>query len=589
MSDTPDAGPADEQHNETRPDEARARAIDRLRAAGATIDRFDEATLRAVESVHKALLGSGNVTYGDRAVDPEHWPRLPVILEVDIPTRVSKDEEYWAVVPWSPAVMPSAENYLQAVRATFRDVRPKRFILVTPDELSAKDAGRLGDKLGVTLLAVNAATLAAGGVEQALERMARVTGEAGFAAHAELDIGRVIADHNAELEKEDEFYDLLHAATPRTWVTPVILCLNLLVFAAMVAAGLNIWNPISHDVFSWGGAHGPNVAGGEWWRLLTANYAHFGLLHLGFNMWCLWQVGRFTERLLGHWAFLLAYTLSGIGGAIASIAHNPVGIGAGASGAVFGLFGCILGFMLVRRRAIPVRVLKPHVVSILAFLGYNIYFGLTVERIDNFAHGGGLAVGFLCGMLLARRIPPPVRGTPRRRYLYALAVVALLIGGGAFAAARVPKDAKPLTPLLGGLERTYNSYMASIDSPMVRYQQIAAGGGRLLSDLSRSTDVSPDVANDAAALAKAAHENAAALDNDSPRHPQIAALHKELLAAAAAQARALDVLVSAIRSNRTPEMAAGVQRLRAAAEHFRDFIRAQQVFRQRHQLAPRGR
>jgi len=583
MSDTPDAEPADEQAD-ARPQGA----VERLEAAGAAMDRLDEATLRAAESVHKALLGSGNVTYGGRAVDPENWPRLPVILDVDIPTRVSKDEEYWAVVPWSPAVMSSAEDYLRAVRATFRDVRPKRFILVTPEKLSAKDVSRLGEKLGITLLAVHAETLAAAGVEQALERMARVTGEGGFAAHAELDIRRVIAGHNAELEQEDEFYDLLHAATPRTWVTPVILCLNLLVFIAMVATGADYLNPTAHNVFSWGGAYGPNVVSGEWWRLLTANYVHFGLLHLGFNMWCLWQVGRFTERLLGHWAFLLGYTLSGIGGAIASIAHNPVGIGAGASGAVFGLFGCILGFMLVRRRAIPVRVFKPHVVSILAFLGYNIYFGLTVQRIDNFAHGGGLAVGFLCGMLLSRRIPPPVRGTPWR-YLRALAVVALLVGGGAFAAWRVPENAPLLVPAFGGPERVYNSYGASIDSALTQYQQIEADVGRLLSVLSRSAVVPPDAANDAAALAKTAHENAAVLESIAPEYGEIAAMHKELLAAAAAQARALDTLVSAIRSKSTPEMAAGVQQLRAAGEHFREFIRARQLFLQRHRLAPRSR
>ncbi|MFH1732578.1 MAG: rhomboid family intramembrane serine protease [Planctomycetota bacterium] len=584
MSDTPDAEPADEQAG-ARPQGA----VERLEAAGATIDRLDEATLRAVESVHKALLGSGNVTYGGRAVDAENWPRLPVILDVDIPTRVSKDEEYWAVVPWSPAVMSSAEDYLQAVRATFRDVKPKRFILVTSDQMSAKDAGRLGEKLGVTLLAVHAETLAVAGVEQALERMARVTGEGGFAAHAELDVRRVIAGHNAELEKEDEFYDLLHAATPRTWVTPVILCLNLLVFIAMVATGADYLNPAAHNVFSWGGAYGPNVVSGEWWRLLTANYVHFGLLHLGFNMWCLWQVGRFTERLLGHWAFLPAYALSGIGGAIASIAHNPVGIGAGASGAVFGLFGCILGFMLVRRRAIPVRVFKPHVVSILAFLGYNIYFGLTVERIDNFAHGGGLAVGFLCGMLLSRRIPPPVGGTPRRRYLYALAVVALLIGGGAFAARRVPENAPLLAPAFGGPERVYNSYMASVVSPMVRYQQIALESSRLTKVLSGRRVLPTDALSFAAALARAARQNLRLVEDISSRNAEIAALHKELLAAAAAQAGALDALAGAIRSNRASEMAAAIQQLRAADEHFRKFIRAQQAFLQRHRLAPRGR
>ncbi len=437
MAETPEQEPAAQPPTGT---------VEKLQAAGAAMDRFDDGTLRAVESVHKALLGSGQASYGDRVVDPTNWTRQPVILDVDIPTQISKDEEYWAVAPWAPAVMPTAADYLRAVLGTFGGVKPKRFIVVTPEPLSAEDVRGLGEPFAVTVLAVHAGTLAAVGPKQALERMARVTGEAGFGAHAGLDIRQVIAGHNAELDKEDEFYDLLHAATPRTWATPVILGLNLLVFAAMIASGVNFWSPDQFDVFDWGGTSGPRVADGEWWRLLTANYLHFGLLHLAFNMWCLWQVGRFTERLLGNWAFVLTYTLSGIAGAVASIAHNPLGIGAGASGAVFGAFGCILGFMLVRRRTVPVRVFKPLVTSILAFLGYNIYFSVTMStHVDNFAHGGGLVAGFLCGVLLSRAIPVPEGGTPRRRYLYALAVVALLIVGGLFAASRVPKNA-PRSP-----------------------------------------------------------------------------------------------------------------------------------------------
>ena len=405
------------------------------------MDRFGDETLRAVEAAHKALLGGGHASYGDRDVDPENWTRLPVIIDVDIPTHISKDEEYWAVVPWASAVMPSVADYLRAVLGTFGGVKPKRFIIVTPETLSAADVRKLTEPFSVTVLAVHAGTLVATGPEQTLERMRRVTGEAGFGAHAELDIRAVIAAHQAELDKEDEFYDLLDVATPRAWATPAILVVNLLVFVAMAATGVSFWSPGTADVFAWGGAYGPRVVEGQWWRLLTANYVHFGLLHLGFNMWCLWQVGRFTERLLGNWAFVLAYTFSGLGGAIASIAHNPLGIGAGASGAVFGLFGCVLGFMLVRRRTVPVRVLKPHVMSILAFLGYNIYFSLTVSHIDNFAHGGGLFIGFLSGMLFSRAIPAPEGRTPRRRYAYVFAIVALLVAGGVFAASRVPRHA----------------------------------------------------------------------------------------------------------------------------------------------------
>ncbi len=569
---------------ETASAETRSGVMRQLRAAGAAVDAIDDATLRAVESVHKALLGSGHASYGDRSVDPEHWPRLPVILDVDIPTTVSHDEEYWVVAAWTPDVTASPAEYLRATLGTFGEVKPKRFILVVPAGLPAPEIARAGEQPGITLLAVHAATLAVTGPERVRERLARVTGDAGFRAHADLDIHRAIAEHNGELEQEDEFYDLLEAATPRTWVTPTIIGLNAVVFAAMALVGTNIWWPSPVDVLFFGGSYGPNVVDGEWWRLLTANYVHFGLLHVAFNMWCLWVVGRFTERLLGNWAFLIAYTLSGIGGAIASIAHNPVGIGAGASGAVFGLFGAILGFMIVRRKMIPVRVFKPQVLGVLAFLGYNIYFGLTTQHIDNFAHGGGLFIGFLCGMLLSRRIPVPAAGARSRRYVRVLVVVAVLVAGGAFAASRVPDDAPRLEPALGGVARAYNSYMASVAAPLLRYQKFAVAGRKLLRALSKRPTPPPEALPYAAALARAAEDNLAELEEVSPANKELAALHKKLIAAAAEQAAGLGSLARGLGEQRPAEAAAGVARLTKSEAFFREFVRAQRAFIGRHGL-----
>src|ERR1700730_12350656 len=120
-------------------------------------------------------------------------------------------------------------------------------------------------------------------------------------------------------------------------VTISLIALNLLVFAAMVLRGVSPLAPTPQQAIAFGADYGPRTLNGEWWRLLASMFVHFGVIHLGLNMWCLWNLGRAAERLLGRFSYLLAYIVSGMFGSIASVYWHPLAAGAGASGAILGL------------------------------------------------------------------------------------------------------------------------------------------------------------------------------------------------------------------------------------------------------------
>jgi rhomboid protease GluP len=154
----------------------------------------------------------------------------------------------------------------------------------------------------------------------------------------------------------------------------------------------------------WGSNYGPYTLAGEWWRLLTSCFIHFGLVHLALNMYALYQTGSTTERLFGRGRFLALYLFAGLTGSLASMVWNPTINGAGASGAIFGVFGGLIAFTLDARNRVPRAVMTEHRNSTLLFAGYSLFYGAVHPNIDNAAHLGGLGGGFLMGWLLARPI-----------------------------------------------------------------------------------------------------------------------------------------------------------------------------------------
>jgi rhomboid protease GluP len=175
-------------------------------------------------------------------------------------------------------------------------------------------------------------------------------------------------------------------------VTQAIVGINVLVFLGMVLSGVSLTSPTPLQLVTWGANFAPLSLGSQPWRMLSSNYVHIGIIHIFFNMWCLWNLGRLAEQIFDRWTYLLVYTASGIAGSLASLWWHPQGIGAGASGAIFGLAGGLIAVLYLGKLPIAKEALKPILKSLISFAAYNLFFGL-VPGIDNSAHLGGLATG----------------------------------------------------------------------------------------------------------------------------------------------------------------------------------------------------
>lgn len=189
---------------------------------------------------------------------------------------------------------------------------------------------------------------------------------------------------------------------PRAPVTFTLIGLNVAVYVLMIVSGISPISPTTLQVLQWGANFGPLTEHGQWWRLLSAVFLHFGIIHIGFNMFVLYQVGLFTEQLFGGPLYLLLYLLAGVGGNVVGLWLHPNVVSAGASGAIFGVYGALLAFLLINRRSLVSEGVKSVTRSVLIFLGYNLVFGLADRHTDLTAHISGLAIGFLAGLPLAR-------------------------------------------------------------------------------------------------------------------------------------------------------------------------------------------
>jgi rhomboid protease GluP len=206
------------------------------------------------------------------------------------------------------------------------------------------------------------------------------------------------------------------ASAPATYT---LVGINCAVYLAMVIRGVSPSSPSVLDLVHWGANFGGYVLAGQWWRLLTAAFVHVGILHLATNMWCLWNLGLLGEPLLGPMGVVAVYVLTGVAGNLLSTAVHPQIVGAGASGAVFGLAGVLI--LLLKARLLPVapeevRRLRKSVIyfALLNFLigGTSMVLRTSIQ-IDNMAHLGG----FLCGLALGAPLVPRI-GIARSQYAF---------------------------------------------------------------------------------------------------------------------------------------------------------------------------
>lgn len=179
------------------------------------------------------------------------------------------------------------------------------------------------------------------------------------------------------------------------------MIINIIVFLLPLLDGVNVMNMSSKYLASIGGLFGPSVIlEGEIWRLVSAMFLHGGIEHILMNMLSLFIVGRSLEMFFSKTSYLIIYFISAFLGSLISIYFHPVTVGIGASGAIFGLFGALIGFVLVHRKRMQDDFME-FMKSFGLLLLLNLGIGLLFPSVDLSAHIGGLVAGIIGGIFVA--------------------------------------------------------------------------------------------------------------------------------------------------------------------------------------------
>ena len=181
--------------------------------------------------------------------------------------------------------------------------------------------------------------------------------------------------------------------------TTTLLVINIAVYLAMLFTSGSFESFSGEELVRWGGNFGPLTISGDYWRLITTGFVHANPLHILFNMWGLWSLGRLAERLFGKWQTALIYLVTGIGGALLSIAYNHERLEVGASGAIFGIAGALLAGIKFGELEMSTAEKRSTFSSLTFVIILNFAMGFG-GSIDNMCHLGGFVTGLLVGLPL---------------------------------------------------------------------------------------------------------------------------------------------------------------------------------------------
>ncbi|HMD83347.1 MAG TPA: rhomboid family intramembrane serine protease [Terriglobia bacterium] len=171
------------------------------------------------------------------------------------------------------------------------------------------------------------------------------------------------------------------------------------------------------------GAKAPYILAGQWWRLVTAMFLHAGLLHIGMNMWCLVDLGPQVESLFSTTKFTVFYLVTGVAGFVLSLWWRPFGTSVGASGAIMGLIGILIGASFHHGH-----LGKQYRSQLWKWVIYIAIFGIFFN-VDNAAHFGGLATGLVLGYLVPEGEPTT---RPSENLWNTLAALSVLVIAASF-------------------------------------------------------------------------------------------------------------------------------------------------------------
>jgi membrane associated rhomboid family serine protease len=185
-------------------------------------------------------------------------------------------------------------------------------------------------------------------------------------------------------------------------VTKALVAVNAVVFLYGISGGGNVMSRASNRLALDYALHGPSVESGEWYRLVTSGFLHFGLMHVFFNMFLLWQLGAVLEHAFGRARFGGLYVASLLGGSLGALLLSPDALTAGASGAVYGLMGATV--VVARSRGIG--FMQSGVGGLLAI---NLLLTFAIPGISIGGHVGGLIAGAIAGLMIGGTDRQPVQ------------------------------------------------------------------------------------------------------------------------------------------------------------------------------------
>jgi len=244
------------------------------------------------------------------------------------------------------------------------------------------------------------------------------------------------------LHPGNEDVDCIVRIMPKNFsFTYLLIAINILVFAAMsmAASAVPVFGFPSNLLLRFGANFGPyTVLDQQYWRVVSAMFVHNGLLHVGLNLWALWAVGRMLEPMLGGMRFVATYLCAGCCGFVASLLWDAGAISCGASGAVFGCLGSLIGYSWARADAKKLSVRNVWIV--IASVVYSVLLGFLTPGIDNVNHIGGLLIGDLLGSVAASE-----DRKQKKAWIPAIAVIVIVaIAGALFIERRAPKFASEM-------------------------------------------------------------------------------------------------------------------------------------------------
>src|SRR5712691_10294645 len=188
------------------------------------------------------------------------------------------------------------------------------------------------------------------------------------------------------------------------FLTISLIALNTAIYIVLAILSQNVVNIDQNVLVNAGAQLNILVAQGQVWRIFTAMFLHFSIAHIGLNMLSLFFIGPAVEVMYGKWRYLVIYLTSGIiGGIVTYFTSPPNVLAAGASGAIFGIFGALGVFYIMNRQALG-RYGAGAITNWLFWLGLNLVFGFSQPGIGIWDHIGGLVAGMIIAALLMPRL-----------------------------------------------------------------------------------------------------------------------------------------------------------------------------------------